>query len=56
MKPQEEACTIYYGLYNMGFRFHDDSLEAIEAITNLIDEVEYDLKEVVIYVIKNYTK
>jgi hypothetical protein len=56
MNYREIANNIYFGLYNMGFRFESQPLEAIDMITNLIDDGDYDLKSVVIYIIKYYTK
>jgi len=47
--------NILFGLSNIGFEFDADILETLDAIEELITE-DADLKQVVLYVIHNFTK
>jgi len=47
--------NILFGLSNIGFEFDADILETLDAIEELITEGA-DLKQVVLYVIHNFTK
>lgn len=55
MNERKIANNIYFGLFNIGFEFEAGTLETIDAIAGLITE-DTDLKQVVLYVIHNFTK
>lgn len=55
MIPRKIADNILFGLSNIGFEFDADILETLDAIEELITE-DTDLKQVVLYVIHNFTK
>lgn len=56
MNYQELARKIYINLESIGFTFIYPRHEAIAMIINLIDDGDYDLKSVVIYIVKHHTK
>lgn len=55
MNKRQIANNIYFGLFNAGFEFEAGTLEILDAIEGLITE-DTDLKQVVLYVIHNFTK
>ena len=55
MNERKIANNIYFGLANIGLEFEADTLETLDTIEELITE-DADLKQVVLYVIHNFTK
>jgi hypothetical protein len=54
-KQRELANQIYFSLFNLGFEFDGRPLSSIDQIADLITD-DTDLKQVVLYVIHNFTK